>query len=507
MTALEKDPIVTATDIARVEQESIAAGASSEGYMVQAGKGIAKRVDAFMTREKRKKEVTLLIGKGNNGGDGYVAGLDLLSRGYRVVAYHFFPFEESSPLCQKHEERFLSSGGKVFYPTAIDDVDFFEKGAVVDGLFGTGFQGKLEGIFFDLAKKLNRSIVPVLAIDIPSGVNGTTGTVGSLAIEAEETFFLGAPKWGFFVGEGLDSIGRLRAVSFGLDPVYFAQMEAKGHLVNPTYLAQNLPRARRSQHKYEAGYVLAVAGSPTMPGAACLASLAALRTGAGMVRLFYPEGMEALLAATPYEIVRTPYRAPDCRPLLEEGARASAWLIGPGLGREKETEALIATLLPQLEVPAVIDADALFLAAGRWKGARAPLVLTPHYGEMERLLGEKKLPREELFARTQAFCNEMKVTVLLKGALSCVFHPDTKPLMLLGGTPGMATAGSGDVLTGMISALLAKRVEVRTAAALGAYLHALAGEHVARKHHAQALIASDLIAALPAAFRQLEHMH
>ncbi len=506
MITLEQDPIVTAADSARVESASVAAGASSEEYMVQAGQGIAKRVDAFIQREKRNKEVTLLIGKGNNGGDGYVAGDELLAKGYHVVAYHFFPFDASSWLCQKQEEKFLASGGKVIYPKGVEEVDLFEGGAVVDGLFGTGFQGKLEGVFFELAKKLNRSMVPVLAIDIPSGVNGNTGAVGSLAIEAEETFFLGAPKWGFFVGEGLDSIGRLRAVSFGLDPVYFAQMEAKGYLVNPTYLAKSLPRARRSQHKYEAGYVLAVAGSPMMPGAACLASLAALRTGAGMVRLFYPEKMGALLAAAPYEVVRTPYRAPDCRPLLEEGARASAWLIGPGLGREKKTEALIATLLPQLHVPAVIDADALFLVAGRWKGARVPLVLTPHYGEMERLLGKKNLPREDLFARTQAFCNEMKVTVLLKGALSCVFHPDTKPLMLLGGTPGMATAGAGDVLTGMISALLAKKVEVRTAAALGSYLHALAGEHVARKHHAQALIASDLIAALPAALRQLQQI-
>ncbi|MEM7175486.1 MAG: NAD(P)H-hydrate dehydratase [Chlamydiota bacterium] len=500
---LEGHRIARASEMARVEKLSIDEGASSEQYMLTAGEKIAARIEQLIAAKKCDREVVFLIGKGNNGGDGYVAGKLLKKAGYRVRAYHFFPFEQSSILCQKQEKSFIAAGGDVIYPKSIREISLCDNGLVIDGLFGTGFQGKLEGLIAELVQKINSSSIPVLAIDIPSGVNGDTGLVESLAIEAEETLFLGVPKWGFFIGQGSDYVGRLSGVSFGLDLRYLRKMQTEAHLVNERELRTCLPSIKRSQHKYQAGYVLALAGSLAMPGAAILSCLAAFRAGAGMVRLFHPEEMRPELACAPYELVRTAYRPPDIEPLVAEISRASAWLIGPGLGTSEQVKKMLPLLLPQLKVPAVIDADGLFLCADHWKKIQVPCVLTPHCGEMERLLGKKNLARAELVAHCQQFCQDMNVTLLLKGVPTFVFHPDELPLVIMRGDPGMATAGSGDVLTGMIAALIAKQLDVRSAAVLGAYLHALAGEHSAATRHTHSLMASDLIDALPVAFQAI----
>lgn len=487
---IDGQKVIEAGEMARVEKLSIEEGASDEGYMLKAGEGIARRIEAFIEEKGRSKKVTLIVGKGNNGGDAFVAGTFLLHGGFEVQAYHIVDASEASPLCKKHEMNFVGAGGVV---NRGDEVPM--EGVIIDGLLGTGFQGKLEGKIVEVIENANRSKLPILAIDIPSGVNGNTGEVDPIAIKAQETIYLGMPKIGFFIGQGYNYVGKLSRVDFGMDEKYVGQAKEKAYLVNDQAMPTLLPPIERIRHKYQAGYVIALAGSPGMPGAAMLSCLAALRTGAGIVRLFHPKGMEDEFAAAPLELIRHPYSWDETDPIFEEAKRAKACLIGPGVGKGEGMHTFVQSIVSKLDLPMVIDADALYHLKVFPKGA----ILTPHYREMLHLLGKDELSHDDC----QAFVDQGEVTVALKGAPTWVFHPKIPPLVIPKGDPGMATAGTGDVLTGMIAALLAQGLQGREAAALGVYLHGTCGEIVAAKQTSYDLIASDLIEVLPEAFHEL----
>lgn len=490
MVQLEGQKVIEAKEMARIEKESIEDGASDEGYMLKAGEGIARRIEAFIEERGRAKKVTLLVGKGNNGGDAFVAGTFLIHHGFEVQAYHLVEAADCSPLCKKHEKNFSSAGGKVVRGNVVP-----LEGVIVDGLLGTGFQGKLEEALLDVIHKANNSRLPILSIDIPSGVNGNTGEVDPDAIYATETIYLGLPKLGFFIGEGYNYIGKLFRVDFGMDSKYWKKAQEKAYVVNESMMPELLPHIQRVRHKYQAGYVLALAGSPGMPGAAMLSSLAALRSGAGIVRLFHPEGMEDEFAAAPLELIRNPYSSEDPSPIFEEAKRAKACLVGPGLGKSEGVHTFVQAVVSKLDLPMVIDADGLYHIKVFPKGA----ILTPHYREMLHLLGKEELSHDDC----QKFADQNLVTIVLKGAPTWIFHPNTTPLIVPKGDPGMATAGTGDVLTGMIAALLAQGLHGREAATLGVYLHGTCGEIVAIKQASYDLIASDLIEVLPEAFQTL----
>ena len=482
---LEGLKIVTAHEMARIEALSIREGASAESYMLHAGREIALKVRAFAEKQNLPKVVTLLVGRGNNGGDALVAGEELLNMGFRVEAYLYKSGGFLSPLCQHFLSAFEGRWQNSFTP----------QGILVDGLLGSGFHGELSPEMQELIQNVNGSGHPILSIDVPSGLCGTTGR-GKGAIQATVTLTLALPKLGFFIGEGFDHIGKIEMISFGLDPKYVGEAQAAGYLFREEAASKLLPPLRRSRHKYEAGYLLAIAGSPGMAGAAQLASLAALRSGAGIVRLYHPKGMEVELSSSPFELIRTPFEWSDKSSILEESKRATSGLIGPGLGKGDEKERWAQSLIHQLDLPLVIDADALFLLKTFPKGA----ILTPHHGEMKRLLkGVTPSPQE-----VQAFAEREAVTVVLKGAPTWIFHPQSDPLVLTRGDPGMATAGTGDLLTGMIAALLSQGVKGREAAALGVTLHSLAGEIAAREKSSYGVIASDLIDALPEAIRSIQ---
>lgn len=488
MVRLEGQAVVTAKEMARIERESIQNGASDEGYMLKAGEGIAHHVEQFLTREGYLGKVTFLVGKGNNGGDAFVAGTFLLHRGFAVQAYHLFEARECSPLCQKHEKLFVQEGGKVVRGHAIP-----LEGVIIDGLLGTGFQGKLDEKILNVILRVNQSKLPILSIDIPSGVNGTTGEVGSDAICATETIYLGLPKLGFFIGNGYNHVGKLRCIDFGMNPSYVEEAKVDAFLVNESVILDLFPLMRRVRHKYQAGYLLAIAGSSGMPGAAILSSSAALRSGAGIVRLFHLNGMEYEYAAAPFELIRSSYSLNDPSPILQEGKRAKACLIGPGIGKSQEMTLFAQQIVAKLNIPLVIDADGLYHIKVFPRGA----ILTPHHGEMLHLLGKEVFSYDDC----QEFANCHEVTVVLKGAPTWIFHPNQKPLIIPKGDPGMATAGTGDVLTGMIGAFLAQGVTGRNAATLSVYLHGTCGEMAAKKKTSYSLIASDLIDMLPEVFK------
>ncbi len=500
---LEGLKIVTAHEMARIEGMAYAEGASEQAFMENAGEAIAKATEDYIHRHHLFKTVTLLVGKGNNGGDAYAAGARLLDSGFKVTALHIYSLDQCGPLCRTMCEKFRSRGGSVYHARDEQSFRFEPEGVILDGLFGTGFHGKAEDLLALAIECANRSKVPILAIDIPSGLNGDTGEVGSVAIHAVETIFLGLPKIGFFLKEGWNYVGKLRYASFGLQEKYIAQAKAAAYLFNEEVAPYLLPPIQRTRHKYQAGYVLAVAGSPGMPGAALLASAAVLRAGAGIVRLFHPAGMEAEFSGAPYELIRQGWDGKDLTPIREQMKRAKALLVGPGIGRTKKAENMLKKLLSSIELPMVIDADALFILSKNrsWK-LKENSVLTPHRGEMMELLhpSSKKKNSQNDLELCQAYSEEKKTTIVLKGAPTFLFHPGTSPLVIGRGDPGMATAGSGDVLTGIIAALIAQGLDARRAATLAVYLHQLSGEAAAASLTSYCMTASDLIDFLPDAF-------
>lgn len=494
---------VKAKEMARIEQLAYAHGASEEIFMESAGKGVATLAQQCIASYHCKPNIILLCGSGNNGGDAFVAGRLLKEGGFNVRAFAITPLQKCSPLCKKMAEAFLEIGGTITFLNMAHEVSFQGAGLLIDGLLGTGFHGEITGIVQEIIEAANASHIPILAIDIPSGVNGTTGEVNGSAIQAKDTLFLGLPKTGCFLAEAWNYTGQVHTYNFGLEQSDIEQAQEDFFLLTEEWVAQLLPRVKRNQHKYQAGYVVGLGGTFGMPGAPILSSFAALRAGAGIVRLLHPAGMEAELAGAPLEVIREGYKEGDMRKILHAMERAAGLFIGPGFGVSNMSKKLLKKLIPHLDKPCVIDAEALTLLAEDSISFPSACVITPHHGEMLRLLRREKLPMPDLLAASQEFSDQHQVVVVLKGAPTFILHPAETPYVSPRGDPGMATAGSGDVLTGIIAAFLAQKKTPLEAALLGVYIHGMAGEIAAQTLTSYSMVASDITEALPEAFLQL----
>lgn len=489
--------------MAQIEARAYRDGASEMDFMEEAGSGVALVAHDYAEMHQLDRHILLLCGKGNNAGDAYVAGIHLLHLDYDVAALQLAPIEEASSLCKENHRRFIQEGGRVQEVRTSAEIVFPDHGLIIDGIFGTGFHGSVGEPFATAIRLANSSSLPIIAIDIPSGLHGETGDVEGEAIVAVETAFLGLPKTGFFLKEGWNHVGKLRYVDFGVPQAYIDEAEADLIMSTEDVVRPLLPRIVRNRHKYQRGYVIGLAGSPGMSGAALLSSLAALRGGAGMVRLLHPDGMQAELADAPFELIRIPYHPDDIDGVAELLAKPSALFIGPGMGLTPEKKQFLSRLLPHVQKPCVIDADALTLISEEKMTLPERSLLTPHMGEMLRLL---KLPAPQplnlSFLRIcQNYAEAEKITLILKGGPTFVFQPDSPIMVNPVGDPGMATAGSGDVLTGLLAALLSQGLTPHQAAILGVYIHGLAGEHAALELSSYCMTASDILFYFPEGFR------
>jgi NAD(P)H-hydrate epimerase len=481
--------VVTNEEMRRLEKLSSADGLNSEELMDRAAEALLAVVNDWFDLSGASKEVVLLVGKGNKGGDALSLGSLLLQQQFKVSAILVYPMNELGALCKARLEKYKQTGGSI-HPLHMEKV--ISAPILIDGIVGTGFEGVPDESISNAITWANAQDAAILAIDIPSGLNGTTGVVETVAISATITCCLGLPKIGCFIGQGWDYVGALLTCNIDLPAEIVAHANSTALLLKKESL--RLPLIIRSRHKYEAGYVLGISGSPEMPGAAALTSLATLRAGAGIVRLFtQPETSQAGLAP---EIIRETI---DLGRIEEEQERADSLFIGPGLGRSSAVQKMIQKLLPRLKKPVVVDGDGLYhLSQMSDYSLPAGSVLTPHHGEMTRLLGGP--PTLE---SCQRYVEKHEVTVILKGAPTILFHPKRHPLIVTTGDPGMATAGSGDVLTGIVVAMLAQKLPPDQAAPLAVYLHGRAGELAAEKQTSYGMIASDLIKYLPKAFAEL----
>jgi ADP-dependent NAD(P)H-hydrate dehydratase / NAD(P)H-hydrate epimerase len=432
-------PLYTADEMRAAEQ-----GHNVEELMERAGRAVA---EAVLLRYPDAHRIAGVCGRGANGGDGRIA-LRVLAEAGR----------------QTREE--LSEHADV----------------VIDALFGTGYHGQPRREALEQIEQMNGTGVPVVAVDVPSGVDASTGEVGSVAVRAAATVTMHAPKVGLLVAPGRFHVGELEVADIGLDDV-----ETEHRLVTEEIL-ELVPRRSEGATKYSAGSVLVVGGSPGMSGAVCLTAEAAFRADAGYVAVAtHPEALPVVEARL-LEAVKGPLERID-----RFAERASALAVGPGLGRGDGERALVRRLLRELDLPAVADADALFeLEPAEWP---APRVLTPHAGELARLIGQEAgWVDEHRVEALRAAVDAYRCVVLLKGPDTLVGAPGEGVLVSSSGTPGLATAGTGDVLTGVIGAFLAKGMDARLAAAAGAFAHGRAAELATQQ---VGMVASDLLDALP----------
>jgi NAD(P)H-hydrate epimerase len=464
---LEFEPLYTADEMRAAEARFPNYPASAPELMERAGATAARvALQVFHGAERW----TVVCGAGSNGGDG------------RVVARH------------------LSDAGKQvrIVDAKAGDTELGEPQAIVDALFGTGFRGAPRPDARALIEHINASDAPVLAVDVPSGVDASTGEVAGPAVKADETVTFHGRKVGVVVAPGRFYVGHLHVVDIGLDA-----METGARFAMPALLSV-VPRRREQDNKYTAGHVLVVGGSRGLTGAPSLTALAAMRADAGYVTVAAPESTMPVFEQRLLEAVKRPL--PDDGGLVAEHAadvvlelaeKASAVALGPGLGRGAGPRALVRRLLAELELPVVVDADALFeLEPAYWP---APRVLTPHEGELGRLLGRES---HEIAAHRLASVREaverFSCVVVLKGSDTLVAAPDRGLLVSALGLPSLATAGSGDVLTGIVAAFLAKGLQPQLAAAAAAAAQQRASVEAPQR---AGLVASDLIDALPRALR------
>jgi ADP-dependent NAD(P)H-hydrate dehydratase / NAD(P)H-hydrate epimerase len=445
-------PLLTADETRRAEE---AHQGSMEELMERAGSAVAAHV-----LRQFPGRVTVVCGGGNNGGDGRVCARRLREAGRDVLV--------------------------------VDGVgDLGEPDVIVDALLGIGLTDAPREDASRMIELMNSSGRPIVAVDVPSGVNASTGEIAGVAVRATATVTFGAPKVGLAVAPGLFHSGSVQIAPIGLRP------REHEHALVPASALLEVPRKQTESTKYTAGSVLIVGGSRGLTGAPMLAALAAFRADAGYVALAAPESTLPVLETTLLEVVKRPLPEDSSgrllprslEAILEAADRADVVAIGPGLGRSEGTVELVRLLLEQLDLPVVLDADGLW---GLEPFARkAPTVLTPHSGELAQLLGIEagEVDAHRLDAVRRATARFGSV-VLLKGADTLVAAPREGVLVATYGTPALATAGSGDVLTGIVAAFLAKGMEPRFAAAAAAVAHGVAAELI----EAQAgTIASDLL--------------
>ena len=511
--------LVTSEGMRAIDRECIEnRGIAGLRLMESAGVGTAR----FIAREFGSlagKKVTVVCEKGNNGGDGFVIARELAAGGADVSVYLVGRRDDVAGDARTNLDRLgrenatelseASSINSMVEAMAASDV-------VVDAVFGTGFEGTPRGLSGTVIGQMNLCGRPVVAVDVPSGLNATTGEAAGECVLASWTCTMGLPKTGFYLNSGPSRAGRVHVVDIGIPREASDAAGTRENVLTMAEAAVLLPERPRDGHKGTFGRIVIVAGSVGYTGAAALASMSALRSGAGLVTLGAPASLNDILEVKLTEVITRPLPETESRSLSREAVpailemleSADALAVGPGVSRDPETEAAIRAVVGEVAVPCVVDADGLnALSVERLAGRRgeAPLVITPHPGEMSRLTGH---PVADIQSRRSEIARELaertRSTVVLKGAGTVAADPDGELFLNPTGNSGLGSAGSGDVLTGIIGAFLGRGMDGLASSSLGAFVHGLAGDLAAEKNGEMGMIAGDVLDELPEAFMRIE---
>ena len=510
--------LVTSETMRAIDTECIEnVGIPGLKLMENAGVGTVQFIERELGPQKGRT-VTVVCGKGNNGGDGFVIARELRRLGAVVSVYLAGHRDDVGGDAHTNLER-LGSGNVVELADGRSINEFVEattkSDLIVDAVFGTGFSGVPRGLSGTVIGQMNASGRPIIAIDVPSGLNATTGVAEGECVDATWTCTMGLSKRGFYVGHGRDRVGLLHVVDIGVPASVIETVGVRDNVLSIREAAALLPRRALDGHKRSFGRVAVVAGSVGYTGASALTAMSALRSGAGLVNLGIPASLNDIMEVKLTEVITKPLAETDGRSLSPEalpGIRellegADSLALGPGLSRHRETQVLIESVVAEMRVPCVIDADALNALTPEKVGQRtgnAAVVLTPHPGEMARLIGRTVadvLADRDGVARDVAA--RSRATVVLKGAGSLVVDPSGELYLNPTGNSGLATGGTGDVLTGIIAAFLGQGVAATEAAALGAFVHGLAGDLAAEAVGEAGMIAGDVLDNVPYALMEL----
>ncbi len=504
--------LCTAEEMRRLDRKTIEeCGLPGVVLMENAGRGAA-----VLTREHfgelAGRKVAVLCGRGNNGGDGFVMARIFHGWGALVRVFLLGQREQVRGDARINLEVALKMGlelVEIDQDERLDRLDLAGVELVVDAILGTGLNSEVRGLYRSVIENLNRSNLPVVAVDIPSGLDSDSGRILGAAVRADLTVTFGLPKIGLMLPPGEGLVGRLKVVDIGIPPHVLAEAAPDRELVLEETLAGLLAHRANDGHKGRYGHVLVVAGSTGKTGAAALASLAAARTGAGLVTLAGPASLNPVLEAKVTEVMTEPLPESDpgyldeeaLNRVLELAGGKSVLALGPGITDRKGSRRLVRALVEQAELPMVIDADGLNSLAAETavlKKARREIVLTPHPGEMARLTGltTEQIQADRLGAAS-SFAAEHGVIVVLKGYRTVIAAPDGRLFLNTTGGPHMASGGMGDVLTGMVAGLIAQGLTPLDAARLGVFVHGLAADKAAAAKGPVGILASDLLAWLP----------
>ncbi|HEY9061951.1 MAG TPA: NAD(P)H-hydrate dehydratase [Pseudobacteroides sp.] len=465
------------------------------------------------------KKVIVLAGKGNNGGDAYAVARHLNNLGAYVSVYITSKKSEVKSDAQINL--------KIIENMNIKTVEVVDKNilseikreleccdAVIDGIFGTGFKGQVTGIIEEIVKLVNDSSKYVVSIDIPSGVNGETGKVLGKSIKAHKTVTFTFPKTGLLISPGCEHTGELVIADIGIPKSICDAVNMKTTLIDKEHVSDIIPKRIKESSKGNYGRVLIISGSTGMTGSGCLCAKAALRSGAGLVYLGVPAVLGNIYSAQLVEPIVIPFEdkgkehfsKESAKDILKQMEKMNVAAIGPGISCRQDIIELVQEILVNASVPIVLDADALNAVskdAAILKKAKVPVVVTPHPGEMARLMGMSISDiQNDRIKHAGDFSAQYNVITVLKGSKTIIAAPGGRIYINPTGNPGMSTAGTGDVLTGIIAGFIGQGFTPEDSAVAGVFLHGLAGDMAAHKKGQYGIIAGDLIEELPYAIHQ-----
>ncbi len=513
-------PVFTAEEMRRLDRRAIAElGMAGTTLMEAAGSGAAREIRSVFG-PLRGRSVVIVCGKGSNGGDGFVVARHLQKGGARLSVFVLGRVPEVKGDAAAKLREFQRGRGRVTEVTGegtLEAVGRALRGAdlVVDALLGTGLTGPAEGVIAGAIEAINASGRPVVALDLPSGLSSDAGALLGPTVTATLTTTFAGLKRGLVLYPGAARAGEVRVVSIGIPPAEVPE-GISVFLLEASDIRPLFPPRAPDAHKGIFGHLLVVAGSVGKTGAAALAGRGALRSGAGLVTIACPASQQPVVAALGMEtmtepLVETPSQSLALKAkerIQELAARMEAVALGPGISLDPETQALVRELVTELARPLVVDADGLTALAGHvdlLRHARAPRCLTPHPGEMARMLGRPVAEvQADRIETVKSFCQRYGAFVALKGARTVIGDPNGRIFLNPTGNPGMASGGAGDVLTGMVGAFLARGMEPLEALQAGVYLHGLAGDLARSETGEEGLIAGDILEAVPRAIARVQ---
>ena len=510
--------VVTADEMREIDRRAIEEfGIPGVVLMENAGRGAAEVIEEI-ANEIEAGRILIIAGKGNNGGDGHVVARHLVNRGIDCEILLIGKVKDVKGDARINLDTAIKMGIEVREETS--DISIVENyialsDLVVDALLGTGLTKEVSGFYMQTIEAINAFELPVVSLDIPSGLDSTTGEPLGLAVEADVTVTFCLPKVGTILYPGADYAGELELVDIGAPYELLENRGKKTSLLLQADVEEILLPRDADSHKGTYGHLLLVAGSTGKSGAAVMAGRSAMRSGAGLVTVAGPSSINNVLETNLIEVMTEPLVDMDggflgsgaVKKVLSLLEGKSALVLGPGLSREEETGNFTRAILEKLAIPAVIDADALWhlsAHAEHIKKCKAPLILTPHPGEMATLLGiSTKEVQQDRINVARTFSTNFDCYLVLKGARTIVATPEGDIFINMTGNPGMATAGTGDVLCGIMGSFLAQGYSTLESALAAVYIHGEAGDRVAEEKGDAGLIATDIIERLPEVFKEL----